>query len=831
MVLVDFKGGATFNGFEKSPHVAAVITNLEDDLTQVDRMRDALAGELARRQQELHKAEAKNVWEYEEKRQAGADLAPLPALFVVIDEFSEMLSKKPEFADLFTEIGRLGRSMQVHLLLASQRLEEGKLRGLESHLSYRIGLKTFNAADSRAAIGIPDASDLPATGGHGYLKHPNGLERFRAAYVSAPYKPQGRQALVAASPVTSEKAPREFISDYVEPPEVEEDQKPVEPVKEEPKEEKELETDFQVVLKRIAGQGPPAHQVWLPPLDAPPTLDSMLPPLAATDDRGYTAAGYANNGKLQVPLGIIDMPYKQRQDVMMLDMSQGAAGHGAVVGGPQSGKSNMMRTMITSMALTHTPQEVQFYCIDLGGGGMAALQNLPHVGGFGGRREPDTVRRTIAELKGLMAEREGRFQELGIDGMGDFRARKRRGEITNDPYGDVFLMIDGWGDFRTEFEALEQDVLQLTGQGLTYGIHVFVSGKRWAEIRPAMKDLMGTRLELRLGDPSESEIDRKAAVNVPPGRPGRGMHESKLHFLTALPRVDSENLAEREGWQAYNEDLADGVSDLVNRIKSSWKGRPAPKVRLLPDLLPYEQLPTAEQQPNPKLVPIGINEDGLKPVYLNFQAEPHFYAFAERESGRSSLMRTIVRGIATRYTPQEALILLVDFRRSMLGFLDSGHLLEYSSSADQLKGNVRDVVAALKKRLPGPDVTQEQLRNRSWWSGPELFVVVDDYELVAPQGNNPLAPLGEYIAQASDVGLHIVLARNSGGANRALYDPIIGKLREVSAPGLAMSANKDEGQLIGNIKSRQLPPGRGTLVSRSLRGGPQMIQTAFIRHE
>lgn len=829
-VLVDFKGGATFNGFEHAPHVSASITNLGDDLTLVDRMYDALSGEMNRRQEVLNKNECKNVWDYNAKRDAGADLPPLPALFVVIDEFSELLSSNPEFAELFTMIGRLGRSLQVHLLLASQRLEEGKLRGLETHLSYRIGLKTFNASESRAAIGVPDAADLPSSGGHGYLKHPNGMERFRAAYVSGhQHQTTGRRPALAAAPVTGERRPKFFIADYVEPPP---EPEPSDEETQEVEQEKEelAPTDFQLVLGKVTGQGPPAHQVWLPPLDAPPTLDTLLPPLQATEDRGYTAEGFAGSGKLQVPVGIIDMPYHQRQDQMVVDLG-GASGHGAVVGGPQSGKSNVLRTLLSSLALTHTPQEVQFYCVDLGGGTMAALQKLPHVGSFGSRRDPDTVRRTVAELKALLAEREARFQEMAVDSMADFRNRKRRGEAPDDEYGDVFLVIDGWAAFRNDFESLEQDVLNLAAQGLTFGIHVFVTANRWAEIRPALKDLLGTRFELRLGDASESEIDRKAAVNVPTGRPGRGLHPSKLHFLMGLPRVDSENLAQRDGWQSYNEDLPDGVADLVNRVRGAWKGRPAPQVRLLPDLLPFEQLPSVDQQPQPKLVPIGVNEDGLNPVYLNFRTEPHFYAFGERESGKTSLLRTIVRGITTRYTPQEALILLVDYRRTMLGFLDTGHLLEYSVSAEQLKGNVRDVCAALKKRLPGPDVTQEQLKNRSWWSGPELFVIADDYELVAPQGNNPLQPLTEYVAQASDVGLHMILARNSGGANRALFEPIVGKMREVSAPGLAMSADKDDGQLVGNVKSRPLPAGRGTLVSRGLRGGPQLIQTAYMRPE
>ncbi len=831
-VLVDFKGGATFYGFDDTPHVSAVITNLEENLTQVDRMRDALEGEVARRQNQLTKAQAKNVWDYEEKRQNDpryADLDPLPALFIVIDEFSEMLTVKPEFADLFNQIGRVGRSLQMHLLLASQRLDEGKLRGLETHLSYKIGLKTFNAADSRAAIGIPDAADLPSEGGHGFLKHPNGMERFRAAYVSGPYKPKGRQAAMrAASPVTGDRHPRIFDTEDVpiREPEPQPEQLEAQP-DEQPGVQVEQE-EFRVVLQRlIEAGGSQAHQVWLPPLDAPPTLDALLQtPLSQTEDRGYTAAGYHGSGWLRMPVGLIDRPYQQMQETYEVDFS-GPAGHCAVVGAAGTGKSNVFRTLVASLALTHTPQEVQFYCLDLGGGSMVALRDLPHVGAFAGRRDADTVRRTIAEMKGLLAAREVRFQEMGLENMADFRARKRRGEITNDPYGDVFLLIDGWFTFREDYETLEPEVMNLAANGLSYGIHVFISANRWAEMKPALQELLQTRFELRLGDPSETMFDRKAAQNVPQGHPGRGLHPSGLHYMTAIPRVDSENLSGREGWKAYSEDLGDGVADLVNRIKSSWRGQPAPQVRLLPELLPYEQLPTPDRQPKPQLIPIGVNEDGLNPVYLDFRAEPHFYAFAEREAGKTALVRTIIQGITTRYTPQEAVILLADFRHSLLGFLNSNHLLEYAVSADQLQSHIRDVAGMMQQRLPGPNVTQEQLRTRSWWRGPELFVIVDDYDLVAQQGN-PLEPLERFLPQAGDIGLHLVLVRNAGGASRAMFSGMFAKMRELSQPGLLMSAPKDEGQIIGNLKARELPPGRGTLVSR-LQRGPQLIQVGWVR--
>lgn len=186
LVLVDFKGGATFTRLDRLPHTSAVITNLADELHLVDRMLDAIQGELMRRQELLRAAgNYASQRDYEKARAAGAPLAPLPALLVIVDEFSELLTARPDFIDMFVQIGRVGRSLGVHLLLASQRLDEGKLRGLESHLSYRIGLRTFSAMESRTVLGVPDAYQLPRSPGNGLLKtEADTLTRFRAAYVS-----------------------------------------------------------------------------------------------------------------------------------------------------------------------------------------------------------------------------------------------------------------------------------------------------------------------------------------------------------------------------------------------------------------------------------------------------------------------------------------------------------------------------------------------------------------------------------------------------------------------------------------------------------------------
>ena len=808
-VLVDFKGGATFARLDDLPHTSAVITNLSDDLALVDRMRDAIDGELNRRQELLRDAgNYANLKDYEKARENGAPLRPIPSLFVVVDEFSELLTAKPDFIDLFIAIGRIGRSLGVHLLLASQRLEEGRLRGLDTYLSYRVGLRTFSGIESRVVLGVPDAYELPNAPGHGYLKiDTNTMLRFKAAYVSGPYAGPKQDAKRQVGGVAHQVVP--YTPHYLKPLELpratEPDEQPV---------DGNAETLLEVIVQRLAGRGQPAYQVWLPPLVEPPTLNQLLPPLSADPAFGLSPAGWEGRGRLQVPVGLVDKPYHQRRDPMWVDLS-GAGGHVVVAGGPQSGKSTLVRDLIVSLSLTHTPTEVQFYCLDFGGGTLSSLLGLPHVGSVAARLEPDLIRRTLAELGGLLDVREKMFTERRIDSMATFRRLKREGKVTDDAYGDVFLVVDGWGVVRSDYDAMEQQITSLAARGLAYGIHVMITVQRWMEVRPALRDLIGTRLELRLGDPSESEIDRRTALNVPEKTPGRGLTRDRLHFLAALPRIDGDQRPDT---------LVDGVADVVAQVSEAWTGPRAPTVRMLPERYSYAELPVAGPAGPPGL-PIGIDEDGLAPVYLDFGADAHFMLFGEALSGKTNLLRVIAQGIVNRYTPDQAKIIFLDYRYGLLDAVGAPHKLAHGFSSNHAGPIVRNVVEAMTKRLPPADITPERLRARDWWNGADLYFIVDDYDLVATGPNNPLLPLLELVPQARDIGLHLVIGRAIGGAGRAMFEPVIQRLREIGTPTLIMSGSKDEGALIGNVKTEPLPPGRGRLVTRR---STKLIQTALL---
>ncbi len=812
-VLVDFKGGATFAGMAGMPHVSAIITNLADELTLVDRMQDALSGEMTRRQ-ELLRASGNyaSQRDYEKARTSGdaPHLEPLPSLLIVCDEFSELLSAKPEFVDLFVAIGRLGRSLGIHLLLASQRLEEGRLRGLDSHLSYRIGLRTFSASESRSVIGVGDAYELPAVPGLGFLKpDQSSLWRFKAAYVSGAPKTRARGAVGPAGEARREALP--FVVGPVASRLEAEERASTESEPVESAASGEKRSVFDIAVDAMTGHGPAAHQVWLPPLDVPDTFDKLFPDLAVDPQLGLVSPTWRRQGPLRFPLGTVDMPREQKRELLRADLS-GAAGHVAVVGAPRSGKSTLLRSIVTGLALTHTPHEVQFYVLDFGGGTFTGLAGLPHVAGIGSRSEPDVVTRIAAEVEGITDARESYFRANGIDTIETYRARRAAGEV-DDGYGDVFLVVDGWSTVRSDFDELEMALQTLAQRSLTFGVHLLTAATRWMDYRSGVRDIIGTRFELRLGDSMDSEIDRKLAANIPTDRAGRGIMMAKYHFLGALPRLDGT---------PDPATLGSGVAQLVGAVRDAWSGPPGPKLRLLPTRISLDSV--REMAPDTDLLLLGINEKALAPVGIRVDRDPHLLVFGDGQSGKSSLLRTYMREVTRLHTPETAQLFLVDYRRANLGELDDEWVADYATNAETASSLAQGLAEFLRARLPGADVTPEQLRNRSWWHGKEAFVVVDDYELVATSQGNPLEPLLPLLAQAVDIGLHLVIARRSGGAGR-LYDNLVTAMRDLAQPGILLSGDPSEGALIGQLRAVPAVPGRGRMLTRD---GYHLLQVGWV---
>ena len=223
---------------------------------------------------------------------------------------------------------------------------------------------------------------------------------------------------------------------------------------------------------------------------------------------------------------------------------------------------------------------------------------------------------------------------------------------------------------------------------------------------------------------------------------------------------------------------------------------------------------------------LGLGERDLTPIALDFAEHPHLLVLGEGECGKTALLRLLCTEIARTRSPGEAQLEIVDVRRTMLGVIESDHLAGYSASGTALVSRMAALTERLHARMPDEHITQRQLRDRSWWDGPDLYVIVDDYDLVAGATGNPMTPLADFLPHAKDLGLHVIVARRSGGAARAMFDPVLARLRDMGCSGLMMSATADEGVLLGTTRPTPLPPGRGTL---TVRGRPEeLVQVGWV---
>lgn len=292
--------------------------------------------------------------------------------------------------------------------------------------------------------------------------------------------------------------------------------------------------------------------------------------------------------------------------------------------------------------------------------------------------------------------------------------------------------------------------------------------------------------------------------------------EGKLHFLTALPRIDGSDSAD---------DLAEGVADLVDRIAGHWQGPPAPPVRMLPHRLPAAELPQPERTEGLR-VPIGLDEETLSPVWHDFGRTPHLIGIGDSESGKTNLLRLLVRSITARYTSAEARILVVDYRRELVDAVPEEYRLGHVVAVDALREMVGGAARAIKTRLPGPDIAPSRMRQCDWWTGPRLFVLIDDYDMVSGTGSydHPFAPLLDHLALGYEVGLHVVAVRSATGSGRGLNDQLLRRLDEVNTPGMLLSCPPSEGYVFGNVKPRNLPPGRAQYI---VRRKATLVQTAL----
>lgn len=566
----------------------------------------------------------------------------------------------------------------------------------------------------------------------------------------------------------------------------------------------------EVVLDQLTTGEVRAYKMWLPPLTDPTPVNELV----ERDQRR----------PLRFGLGIMDEPRRHRQEVWGIDVSA-AAGNIAIGGAPQTGKSTFLQTLVLSAAATHTPRQVQFYCIDLGGGGLMYLEDLPHVGGVATRSEPDRVNRAVAEMKAVLRQREAMFKQYRVGSIASYRQMREdpNHPAFHDPFGDVFLVIDGWPAFVAEFPDLEPVVQDLAGQGLAFGVHTIISTPRWTELKSRVRDYLGTKVEFRLGDVNETQVDRMTR-DIPANRPGRAISGEKHHLMIGVPRLDGVHSAT---------DIVPAITAAVDHIASLHTDE-APRVRVLPERIHLRELDPTPPGPDADYrtrwtIPVGIRESDLSVAYNNMQITPHLLIFGAPKSGKTTIAHAVAQAICARNSPQQVRFMLADYRSGLLDAVPQSHLLDAGAvnrNSATLEESIKALAVNLKKRLPPPDLTTAQLRARSWWTGPDVVLLVDDWHMIVAASGMvpPMTPLAPLLPAAADIGLHIVVTCQMSQAHRATMDKFVGAAFGAGSPTLFLSGEKTEFPS-SEFKLKRRPPGQALLISPD---GKEVVQAAYI---
>ncbi|MDX3642767.1 FtsK/SpoIIIE domain-containing protein [Streptomyces sp. MB09-02B] len=636
-VLVDYKGGSAFKDCVDLPHTLGMVTDLDSHLVQ--RALTSLSAELTRREHLLAEAGAKDLPEYQGMRRRTPELPPVPRLVIVIDEFATLYREIPDFIPGLVSIAQRGRSLGIHLILATQRPAGVVSSDIRANTNLRIALRVTDSSESMDVIDTKDAVSIsPATPGRALARLGHGtVVPFQTAYAGTlrpVAKPsaetrarQERQAAEEAR-IWGTALHWQRLGRAVARPGSPEDAQDTDPVD---LSADEAPTDLNALVEALSEAArladcAPQPSPWLPALGQQLLIDDLPQP----DESGGARLA-------PVSWALSDLPEAQAQPPVRLDLAE--FGHLYVIGVPRSGRSQVLRTMAGALARAHSSADVHLYGIDFAGGALTALGVLPNTGAVVPRGDIERLERLFTRLDTDLERRQELLTRHHAGNLTELRALVGAG----DRPAHVMLFIDGW-DALIEAVAdhnggrLVEQVNRLLREGAAAGIHVVATSER-ALLSGRATALNDNKLLLRLNDRTDYHAVGKRARDIPDlVLPGRGFTSdggTEIQVALLAPGAGGQEQAEalrRIGAEADRRDA-----------KVPADRRPA-RIGTLPVKVTftdaYEKV--AEQLRRPMWGLLGLGGDDVSPVGVDFaDTSPTFSVVGPPGSGRSTTLAAL----------------------------------------------------------------------------------------------------------------------------------------------------------------------------------------------
>jgi len=761
-VLVDYKGGSAFKECAVLPHTVGMVTDLDPRL--VERALVSLSAELRRREQVLAEAGAKDIDAYAEALRRGHAGPPLPRLLIVIDEFASMARELPDFITGIVNIAQRGRSLGIHLILATQR-PAGVVSGeIRANTNLRVGLRMTDPAESIDVIGTADSAHISkTTPGRAYARLGHAaLLPFQSSRIGGrrPHGVTGEQPSVRLLPVgwpdLSQPAPAVGRVNR-DTPDTE-------------------ATDLSALVEAIRAANdrlefPAPMRPWLPPLP-----ESIL-----IDEVGRPAGG------MSAPFGLVDLPDQQAQVPAVVDFA--TFEHLHVVGSPRSGRSQALRTIAGSIATNCSSRDVHLYGVDCGNGALLALTGLPHCGAVVPHTDAERLFRLLTRLIGELTRRQTWLARKGFADLNEWRAAG-----TGDAPPHVAVLIDRWEVLEKTYAdvdggSLIEAVLRLFREGAGAGIHVIAAGDRQlfaTKVAPTTE----SKLFLRLNDRNDYGMAgirvRDVPESMPPGRALRAADTVEVQI--ALLAADASGLAQGRALEE--------IGERSFKRDSALPGSARPfQVQALPERISFADLRRLSRSSDvdvptgPMWATLGVGGDDLGVYGIDLATTATWMVAGPPRSGRSTLLRAMARSLLEQGTSVIVAAPRVSPLRDLAG--------------------TAGVIAVFDRA----DVTPEEFAAALGSTAGPVVVILDDAELLRESW------IGEQLSRitqhASGPGRALVVAGESAGLNAAFVGWILDAKR--NRHGVLLSPRDlADGDLVGVRLARSLvggpiDPGRALL--------------------
>ncbi len=654
-VLIDYKGGGMADVFKGMPHLVGTITNLGGN--QTTRALLSIKSELQRRQRVFSEFGVNNIDKYQKlyySKKGQLDMPAIPHLIMIADEFAELKQDQPDFMKELVSAARVGRSLGVHLILATQKPAGVVDDQIWSNSKFKLCLKVQDEADSKDVIKRPDAAMIKEPG-RAYIQVGNDeiFELFQSTYSGADYDPQGE---LEKSENKAKRIYKVGLNGRSEQ---------IYPIEEEKIVKSEVPSQLSAMVKHITDTAfrngiEPLEGPWLPPLAETVYLDDLY-------ESSFNGTWAQRSSFLSVPVGILDDPRGQRQEPLEIDFVE--EGNLFIYGSPGTGKTVLLKTLCMSIAQLYSPNDAHIYIMDFGGNTLKAFEKLPHVGGVMTLEQENKINQFMLFLFRVIEERKEKFEETGSDGYVDYRSSGREMPA-------IVVMIDNYFALSETYEEVDEQMISLAREGTKYGIYLVATATNGSLVKYKFSVNFALAIAYQMTDKHDydSIVGRTEGLE-PTKLGGRGLVRGTppLEFQTSLPECTEMS-----------------TDQLVNELANSTTIRATP-IPMMPATVDIRAINSQTE-----MLAIGLANHDLQPVTINLVANPVVVVAGDPMAGKSTLLVSWVKMLHEKV--EDLQVYALD--SASMGIFDMMNLPSVTdlSSVDDLYELVEEIKTILDER-------------------------------------------------------------------------------------------------------------------------------------